>query len=184
MLREWNGAWAMAVVVAAGRSAAARAELRAAMAGLRLVELREGTWLRPDNLDPQRLPSARAVVATQCRWFEVRLPGNAQASARLAADLWNLDAWARRAEKLRREMDRLVTRVEKADSTTSARPASFRWRWSNTSSATHCCRPRCCRRHGRGTPYAPTTSASTLPCVGSCPPGRARSAPRRSRPPK
>ena len=77
MLREWDGAWAMAVVVSAGRSAAARVELRAAMAALRLAELREGVWLRPDNLDPQRLPAVRAVVAAQCRWVDARLPGDA-----------------------------------------------------------------------------------------------------------
>ena len=114
-LREWDGAWAMAVVVAAGRSAAARVELRAAMAALRLAELREGVWLRPDNLDPQRLPAARAVVAAQCRWFDDAPAGRRAAAARLAAELWDLAGWARRAEKLRREMDRLIGRLEAGD---------------------------------------------------------------------
>jgi phenylacetic acid degradation operon negative regulatory protein len=110
-LREWDGAWVMAVVVAARRSAVARAELRAAMVALRLSELREGVWLRPDNLDPARLPSARTVAAAQCRWFAARPPSD----ARLVSELWNLASWARRAEKLRREMDRLVDRVEAGD---------------------------------------------------------------------
>jgi phenylacetic acid degradation operon negative regulatory protein len=113
VLREWDGAWVMAVVVAAGRSAVDRAELRAAMTALRLSELREGVWLRPDNLDPERLPSARAVAAAQCRWFDARPPGD----ARLVSELWDLAGWARRAEKLRREMDRLVDRVEAGDRT-------------------------------------------------------------------
>jgi phenylacetic acid degradation operon negative regulatory protein len=115
MLREWDGAWEMAVVVSAGRSAPARAELRAAMATLRLAELREGVWLRPANLDPQRLPAARAVVAAQCRCFHAYLPGDAPAAVRLVSELWDLTGWARRAEKLRREMDRLVDRVEAGD---------------------------------------------------------------------
>jgi len=115
VLRAWNGGWVMAVVTAASRSAAARAELRAAMTALRLAELREGVWLRPDNLDPQRLPSARAVVAAQCRWFDAHSLGDAPAVARLVSELWDLAGWARRAEKLRREMDRLVDRVEAGD---------------------------------------------------------------------
>lgn len=114
-LREWDGAWVMAVVTSAGRSAAARVELREAMAALRLAELREGVWLRPDNLDPQRLPDARAVVDAQCRWFDARSPGDTPPAARLASELWDLSGWARRAEKLRREMNRLVDRVEAGD---------------------------------------------------------------------
>jgi phenylacetic acid degradation operon negative regulatory protein len=105
----------MAVVTSVKRSAAARVELRASMAALRLAELREGVWLRPDNLDPQRLPAARAVVAAQCRCFDASLPGDAAAAARLVSELWDLAGWARRAEKLRREMDRLVDRVETGD---------------------------------------------------------------------
>jgi phenylacetic acid degradation operon negative regulatory protein len=103
----------MAVVVAAGRSSVDRAELRAAMTALRLSELREGVWLRPDNLDPERLPSARAVADAQCRWFDTRPKDDA--AARLVSELWNLAGWARRTEKLRREMDRLVGRVEAGD---------------------------------------------------------------------
>jgi phenylacetic acid degradation operon negative regulatory protein len=115
VLREWNGTWVMAVVVSTGRSAADRAELRAAMAALRIAELREGVWLRPDNLDPQRLAPAWAVAAAQCRWFDTRLPGGAPAAARVVSELWDLAAWARRAERLRREMGRLVERVEAGD---------------------------------------------------------------------
>jgi phenylacetic acid degradation operon negative regulatory protein len=114
-LRAWDGAWTMTVVVTAGRSPAARMELREAMVALRLAELREGVWLRPDNLDPQRLPSARAVVAAQCRWFDVRLPGDAPAATRLAAELWNVAVWARRAGMLRREMHRLIGPLEAGD---------------------------------------------------------------------
>ena len=114
-LREWDGAWTMAVVVVAGRSAGTRAELRAAMVALRLAELREGVWLRPDNLDAERLPAAQAVVASQCRRFDSHLPGDTAAAARLVSELWDLAAWARRAEKLRLEMGRIAGRVEAGD---------------------------------------------------------------------
>jgi len=50
-LRRWNGRWRMAIVTGGRRSAADRAELRTALARLRLAEWREGVWLRPDNLD-------------------------------------------------------------------------------------------------------------------------------------
>ena len=53
----------------ARRSVAARAELRQAMGALRLAELREGVWLRPDNLDGGWADAARAVVDAQCRRF-------------------------------------------------------------------------------------------------------------------
>ncbi len=43
-LVDWDGTWTMAVVAAEGRSAPERAELRLAMAALRLAELREGVW--------------------------------------------------------------------------------------------------------------------------------------------
>jgi len=39
-------------------------DLRRAMERLRMAELRDGVWLRPDNLDPDRWPDARAVVLT------------------------------------------------------------------------------------------------------------------------
>ena len=52
---EWSGRWRQAVVVGSARSAPERSGLRRAMQQLRLGELREGVWLRPDNLDPQPL---------------------------------------------------------------------------------------------------------------------------------
>ena len=115
VLREWDGAWTMAVVVLAGRSPAARVALRGTMATLRLAELREGVWLRPDNLDPQRLAPAWSVAARQCRYFAIRLPGEAQAATQLAAELWNLTAWSRRAATLQREMSRLIGPLEADD---------------------------------------------------------------------
>ncbi|MBL8774902.1 MAG: hypothetical protein JNK12_03175 [Acidimicrobiales bacterium] len=65
----WDGTWAVAVVDGEPRPAPQRVELRTAATALRLAELREGVWLRPDNLDPGRLPAATAVVAAQCSRF-------------------------------------------------------------------------------------------------------------------
>jgi len=122
-LREWDGTWMMVVVVRGGRSAPERVELRAAMAALRLGELREGIWLRPDNLDPGRLPAARVVVDAQCRWFGTR-PSGEDHGRHLAAELWDLSGWAKSAERLRRQMDQIVSRLEAGDHAALA-PASL-----------------------------------------------------------
>jgi phenylacetic acid degradation operon negative regulatory protein len=108
VLREWSGSWTMALVVAGRRNAPARAELRAAMTTLRLADLREGVWLRPDNLDPRRSPEAREVADAQCRWLEARPGRGEQDDERLAGELWDLTAWAKDAAGLRREMERLI----------------------------------------------------------------------------
>src|SRR4051812_48794461 len=59
-VRTWDGTWTTAVVHSESRSSAERGELRTAATALRLAELREGVWLRPDNLDAARLPDASA----------------------------------------------------------------------------------------------------------------------------
>ena len=109
----WDGAWTMAVVHADPRSAAQRGELRAAAASLRFAELREGVWLRPDNLDPARLPASSAVLAAQCARLTAR-PDDPDPAA-LAARLWDLGGWADRAAALRARMDGIVTALEAGD---------------------------------------------------------------------
>jgi phenylacetic acid degradation operon negative regulatory protein len=99
--RPWDGEWQLAVVDIERRDPTDRAELRAATRALRLAELREGVWLRPDNLDPARLPEARAVVASQCRLLASRPEDDA---AELAARLWDLDGWSGTAERLRADL--------------------------------------------------------------------------------
>src|SRR5690606_15893289 len=72
--RSWDGTWELATIEGdRSRSPADRADLRGALGALRLVELREGTWGRPDNLDPTRSPAARAEVDEWCRrWHAAR----------------------------------------------------------------------------------------------------------------
>jgi phenylacetic acid degradation operon negative regulatory protein len=93
--RRWRGGWTTAVVTAEGRTASSRVALRASMRALRMGELREGVWLRPDNV---RLPRADDA---QCTWLSSRPEGD---PAQLARRLWDLDGWAARAEVLRRRM--------------------------------------------------------------------------------
>lgn len=97
-VRRWRGGWELVAVTGTGRSASDRAELRSALTGLRLAELREGLWIRPDNLR-RRWP---ADLDGSCRRFRGRPdrdPGE------LAASLWDLDDWARRGRDLLAQMD-------------------------------------------------------------------------------
>ena len=82
------------------------------MQRLKLAELREGVWMRPDNLAPHRLADDRAVVDAQCRTFRGEPHGEARA---LAAELWDLRAWAKEARELWRGLDRYLPRLEQGD---------------------------------------------------------------------
>lgn len=93
----WDGSWETVVVVATGRSGADRAALRARLAADRLGELREGVWMRPANLSRGAHdvpPGTRAFVAT---------PHDDPAG--LAAELWDLDAWAATAQHTIQALD-------------------------------------------------------------------------------
>lgn len=98
---NWDGTWELAVVSLDRRSAADRLELRKAATALHLAELREGVWIRPDNLDPQRLPASRAVVDQQCTHFH-------SAATDITADrmrsLFSLDGWMDDAKRLTEAM--------------------------------------------------------------------------------
>lgn len=91
----WDGTWELAVVALDRRSAADRLELRKAAAQLHLAELREGVWIRPENLDPLRLPASRVVLERQCTHFHDAKTGIAPDKVRA---LFALDDWAADAE--------------------------------------------------------------------------------------
>ena len=91
---RWDGTWEIAVITADRRPAADRAALRQAMSALRLAELREGTWLRPANLNRSR----PGIVTRQCAFLLGRPEQEPEA---LAASLWDLDAWTAKAHALR-----------------------------------------------------------------------------------
>lgn len=110
VLPRWGGAWELAVVVGERRTAVDRAALRRAMNARKLAEWREGVWLRPANLPPERAASSFSLVRQQCHLgsFEP-----ADDPRRLARDLWDLDGWAARARTLRRNLQPLCRLLER-----------------------------------------------------------------------
>src|SRR3954467_9381861 len=50
-VQAWQGFWHIVIVTSVGDDARTRAALRTAMHHKRFSELREGVWMRPDNLD-------------------------------------------------------------------------------------------------------------------------------------
>lgn len=94
--RDWDGDWITLVITAVGMDARARAALRNTLQIKRFGELREGVWLRPDNLDDE-LP---VEVAGRVRVLHARDADPAE----LAERLWDLMAWAATGHRLLNEM--------------------------------------------------------------------------------
>jgi phenylacetic acid degradation operon negative regulatory protein len=94
--RDWNGDWTTLVVTGVGGDARSRSEFRKTLQDSRFGELREGVWLRPDNLDAELDP---AVL------HRVRILHSRDAEPRqLTAALWDLPGWAREGHRLIGEM--------------------------------------------------------------------------------
>jgi phenylacetic acid degradation operon negative regulatory protein len=98
-VKTWRGSWELVVITATGRSAADRAALRSQLTDLRLAELREGVWLRPDNLR-RRWPADLAAVTRRLVTRAVDDPAD------LTGELWDLTGWAARGRAL---LDLLAT---------------------------------------------------------------------------
>jgi phenylacetic acid degradation operon negative regulatory protein len=97
-LRPWSGGWDLWLVRPGARDAIRRAALRRAAAAARLVERRDGAWIRPSNLPAEATPAAaREVLAAQAeRWSAQPVDG-------LAVDVaaaFGLDAVAERSRRL------------------------------------------------------------------------------------
>ena len=113
-VREWDGTWELVTVDGTGaRAAADRAALRDAGTARRLAELREGVWGRPDNLDPDRSPEARAVVDRWCTTWAGATPRPAPD----LDDLFDVRGWGAQARDLRRSMAQLLPVLERGDPT-------------------------------------------------------------------
>ncbi len=95
--RRWRGRWTIVVTTTTFDNAAARGRRRRALLGGRLAELREGVWLRPDNLDVD-LPAWLADDVLLISGPIDRAP------ALLAGQLWDLGKWSHDAYDL---LDRL-----------------------------------------------------------------------------
>ncbi|MBY0289672.1 MAG: PaaX domain-containing protein, C- domain protein [Mycobacteriaceae bacterium] len=96
-LRTWDGTWTTLVITSVGTDARTRAALRTTLQHNRFGELREGVWLRPDNLDTV-LP---AEVLQKGREMRCRDDDPVE----LAARLWDLSEWARVGHALLGEMN-------------------------------------------------------------------------------
>jgi phenylacetic acid degradation operon negative regulatory protein len=94
--RPWRGDWLVLIVTSVGGDARTRAALRTVMHDKRFGELREGVWMRPDNLALDLDPD----VAGRVRVLKAR----DDAPAKLAGELWDLPAWARTGHRLLDEM--------------------------------------------------------------------------------
>ncbi|HYB35980.1 MAG TPA: PaaX family transcriptional regulator C-terminal domain-containing protein [Mycobacterium sp.] len=95
-VRPWRGYWTTLIVTSVGTDARTRATLRTTLHGKRFGELREGVWMRPDNLDLDLDSDIRARVRI--------LKARDDTPAQLAAQLWDLPAWARGGHRLLDEM--------------------------------------------------------------------------------
>ncbi|ODR13793.1 PaaX domain-containing protein, C- domain protein [Mycobacterium shimoidei] len=94
--RPWRGSWIMLIVTSVGSDARTRAALRTTLYDKRFGELREGVWMRPDNLDLELSADVRALV----RIFTA----HDDAPAELAGQLWDLPGWAETGYRLLDEM--------------------------------------------------------------------------------
>jgi phenylacetic acid degradation operon negative regulatory protein len=95
-LRPWHGVWTTVIVTSVGTDARTRATLRTTLQHKRFGELREGVWMRPDNI----AIDFDADVRDRARIVQTR----DDAPTELAGQLWDLPAWARTGQRLAAEM--------------------------------------------------------------------------------
>lgn len=91
-VRAWHGDWVVLVVTSVGTDARTRAALRTAMHNQRFGELREGVWMRPDNLDLDLDSDVHARLRI--------LKARDDAPEQLARQLWDLPGWASAGHRL------------------------------------------------------------------------------------
>lgn len=95
-LRDWDGTWTTLVITSVGIDARGRAALRTTLHENRFAELREGVWLRPDNIEM----SVPSEVLDRVRVLTAHDPD----PAGLAGALWDLAGWAHKGRELLDEM--------------------------------------------------------------------------------
>ncbi len=99
-LRPWRGYWTTLIVTSVGTDPRTRAGLRTTLHNERFGELREGVWMRPDNLELDLDSDIRARL----RVMQTR----DDAPAELAGQLWDLPSWTRTGCRLLAEMSALT----------------------------------------------------------------------------
>jgi phenylacetic acid degradation operon negative regulatory protein len=121
----WSGDWQVVVLAGVAAGADVRGRRRRALRLNRLAELRQGVWLRPDNLPPTLAPGLSGApgsgepgsgepggaaggdgaLGDGAERFSARPRGDPSA---LARRLWDLEAWASRARALLEALEALV----------------------------------------------------------------------------
>ncbi|MFV0526286.1 MAG: PaaX family transcriptional regulator C-terminal domain-containing protein [Acidimicrobiales bacterium] len=107
--RAWDGGWVLAIIPAGRRAASDRARQRAALLRVRMGEVRDGVWARPDNLGELALPD------------ELIRGRYAPEGPIDPADLWDLRRWSREAEALIERLTGLTSGLEAGGTDTLAR---------------------------------------------------------------
>ncbi len=107
--RPWRGSWDLAVLLTEqdGRMTALNPASRRVLELRRMAELRPGVWTRPANLEP---PPGDTPPGGVVLWAG-RPQAGRPAAFELVRRLWDLPAWALRAERL---MDDLADASEPA----------------------------------------------------------------------
>jgi phenylacetic acid degradation operon negative regulatory protein len=95
-LRSWDGGWTTLIITSVGIDARTRANLRTTLQHNRFAELREGVWLRPDNVEAT-LPDDVLRRVRLMRGFDDN-------PAQLAGQLWDLPVWAHTGRRLLDDM--------------------------------------------------------------------------------
>lgn len=98
--RAWSGEWVAVVITAVGTDPRTRASLRTALQQARFAELREGFWLRPNNLvGPDNLDNAvPKEIAHRVMCVRDDDP------AGLVGQLWDLPKWSLAGQKMLADM--------------------------------------------------------------------------------
>lgn len=96
-LRSWDGAWSTLVITSVGIDARTRAGLRTTLQQNRFAELREGVWLRPDNVTIALPEDVLSLVRL--------MHGYDDNPNELACQLWDLPGWARVGGELLDEVE-------------------------------------------------------------------------------
>ncbi|MDV3127645.1 PaaX domain-containing protein, C- domain protein [Mycobacterium sp. 21AC1] len=99
-VRDYAGDWLTAVITSVGTDARTRASLRSALQQHRFGELREGVWMRPDNLEQELTQEITERVRV--------LRTTDDDPAGLAEALWDLPGWVQTAHQLLDEMNSAV----------------------------------------------------------------------------
>ncbi|WNG93803.1 PaaX family transcriptional regulator C-terminal domain-containing protein [Mycobacterium sp. ITM-2016-00318] len=95
-LKPWDGGWMTLIITSVGIDARTRANLRTTLQHNRFAELREGVWLRPDNVE---------ITLPDDVLRRVRLMrGYDDDPAQLAGQLWDLPVWAHTGRQLLDDM--------------------------------------------------------------------------------